>query len=204
MTPAASAALTTGVPAVPAAAARALAPAGLRRPGIHPSVRAGEGERLVVLPPNEVPRGAKVLGVVVALPDLRRRPAPGAAGRAGGALHAVPAVGDTSRPDVARPRAVESRELRPGLVLLRRDRVLLRDGERIELTRREYDLLEHLGTRPRRVVSRAALLLAVWGAAVPMETRTVDVHVLRLRRKLGEVHAAALETVRGIGYRWTP
>ncbi|MFN8074441.1 MAG: winged helix-turn-helix domain-containing protein [Kineosporiaceae bacterium] len=204
MTPAASAALSAGVPAVPAAAARALTPQALRRPGIHPSVRAGEGERLVVLPPHEVPRGAKVLGVVVALPDLRGRTGAASPGRTGTPLRAVPGDGAGRPAPAPRSRPVEPRDLRPGLVLLRGEKVLLRDGERVELTRREYDLLDHLGSRPRRIVSRSALLLAVWGAAVPMETRTVDVHVLRLRRKLGAGHAQALETVRGIGYRWTP
>ena len=79
-------------------------------------------------------------------------------------------------------------------------------GEEVELTRREFDLLAHLVDQPQRVLTRRHLLDAVW-QAVPGRTggtRTVDVHVHRLRGKLGPSFADALVTVRGVGYRWVP
>jgi rhodanese-related sulfurtransferase len=79
-------------------------------------------------------------------------------------------------------------------------------GEEIELTRREFDLLAHLVDQPQRVLTRRHLLDAVW-QSVPSRTggtRTVDVHVHRLRGKLGPAFADALVTVRGVGYRWVP
>ncbi len=73
------------------------------------------------------------------------------------------------------------------------------DGREVELTRREYDLLEYLVRHRGQVVSRDELLAAVWGFVVPGDTRTLDVHVAQLRRKLGA--AATIRTVRGVGYK---
>ncbi len=84
-------------------------------------------------------------------------------------------------------------------VLVDSRRVLLR-GRPIELTRLEFDLLHHLVTHPRQVHRRSALMSSVWGGASTVDTRTVDVHVRRLRHKLGEA-AGFITTVRGVGYR---
>ncbi len=75
-------------------------------------------------------------------------------------------------------------------------------GEReIQLTRKEFDLLAELLRRPGRVLTREQLLERVWGYDHPGETRTVDVHVRQLRKKLGAPAAEAIETVVGVGYR---
>lgn len=71
--------------------------------------------------------------------------------------------------------------------------------ERIELTRTEFDLLAHLSEHPGRVFTRAQLLADVWGYPEDVDTRTVDVHVAQLRRKLGG--ACPVKTVRGVGYK---
>ncbi len=73
------------------------------------------------------------------------------------------------------------------------------DGVEVELTAREFDLLRHLMENPAVVLSREVLLDRVWGMAYPGETRTVDVHVGQLRRKLG--HPGLIRTVRGAGYK---
>ena len=74
-------------------------------------------------------------------------------------------------------------------------------GERVvELRAREFDLLSALARDPGVVLSRESLLEDVWGTDFPGETRTVDVHVSELRRKLG-TDGPAIESVRGIGYR---
>ena len=74
------------------------------------------------------------------------------------------------------------------------------DGEPIELTPTEFKLLLTLAERRGRVQARAHLLQAVWEAAPDIQTRTVDMHVQRLRAKLG-VAGDLIETVRGFGYR---
>jgi len=77
-------------------------------------------------------------------------------------------------------------------------------GERrLELRAREFDLLAALARDPGVVLSRDALLEDVWGTDFPGETRTVDVHVAELRKKLGD-DGPQVETIRGIGYRLVP
>lgn len=88
----------------------------------------------------------------------------------------------------------------PSLFLCTGSRLVLRDGAPVPLTRREYDLFLFLCEHPRRVFSRAQLLRQVWGYDMVGTERTVDVHVRRLRVKLGEA-ARIIATVRGVGYR---
>jgi DNA-binding response OmpR family regulator len=74
-------------------------------------------------------------------------------------------------------------------------------GRPLDLTYKEFELLRFLAERPGRVFSRASLLQEVWGYDFYGGTRTVDVHVRRLRAKLGPGHEHLIETVRGVGYR---
>jgi two-component system alkaline phosphatase synthesis response regulator PhoP len=74
---------------------------------------------------------------------------------------------------------------------------------RVELRPREFDLLAALARDPGVVLTRDALLEDVWGTDFPGETRTVDVHVAEVRKKLGQ-DGPPIETVRGIGYRLVP
>ena len=74
---------------------------------------------------------------------------------------------------------------------------------RLELRSREFDLLAALARDPGVVMTRDALLEDVWGTDFPGETRTVDVHVAEVRRKLGD-DGPRIETVRGLGYRLLP
>ncbi len=75
-------------------------------------------------------------------------------------------------------------------------------GEPIDLTYMEYELLRFLVENPVRVWSREQLLSRVWGYDYYGGARTVDVHVRRLRSKLGEERASWITTVRSVGYRW--
>ena len=75
------------------------------------------------------------------------------------------------------------------------------DGESIKLTRREFELLRYLVQNKNRVVSRDKLLERVWGYDRLVETRSVDVHVGRLRQKLGAA-GQQIETAVGLGYRF--
>jgi DNA-binding response OmpR family regulator len=76
------------------------------------------------------------------------------------------------------------------------------DGDPIDLTYMEYELLRFLVENPVRVWSREQLLSKVWGYEYYGGARTVDVHVRRLRSKLGEERASWITTVRSVGYRW--
>jgi DNA-binding response OmpR family regulator len=75
-------------------------------------------------------------------------------------------------------------------------------GRVLDLTYKEFELLKHLAQHPGRVFTRAQLLQEVWGYDYFGGTRTVDVHVRRLRAKLGAEHEALIGTVRNVGYRF--
>lgn len=77
------------------------------------------------------------------------------------------------------------------------------NGRTLDLTFKEFELLRHLNDNPGRVFSREQLLSEVWGYDYFGGTRTVDVHVRRLRAKLGE-HESLIGTVRNVGYRLNP
>ncbi len=79
---------------------------------------------------------------------------------------------------------------------------ILLDGEPLELTYKEFELFKFLATHPGRVFSRDQLLNQVWGYNFIGGTRTVDVHVRRLRAKLGPKHATLIDTVRNVGYKF--
>jgi DNA-binding response OmpR family regulator len=75
-------------------------------------------------------------------------------------------------------------------------------GRTLDLTFKEFELLKFLAQHPGRVFTRAQLLQEVWGYDYYGGTRTVDVHVRRLRAKLGPEHEALIGTVRNVGYRF--
>jgi DNA-binding response OmpR family regulator len=77
-------------------------------------------------------------------------------------------------------------------------------GRALDLTFKEFELLKFLAQHPGRVFTRAHLLQEVWGYDYFGGTRTVDVHVRRLRAKLGPEHEALIGTVRNVGYRFVP
>lgn len=74
-------------------------------------------------------------------------------------------------------------------------------GRPLDLTYKEFELLRFLASRPGRVSTREDLLRKVWGYGFYGGTRTVDVHIRRLRAKLGVADEHLIETVRGVGYR---
>jgi two-component system alkaline phosphatase synthesis response regulator PhoP len=75
-------------------------------------------------------------------------------------------------------------------------------GRPLSLTFMEYELLKFLATHPGKVFTRETLLSRVWGYEYYGGARTVDVHIRRLRAKLGEEHANVISTVRSVGYRF--
>ena len=77
-------------------------------------------------------------------------------------------------------------------------------GRVLDLTFKEFELLKYLAQHPGRVFTRAQLLQEVWGYDYFGGTRTVDVHVRRLRAKLGPEYESLIGTVRNVGYRFVP
>ncbi|BCL31135.1 winged helix-turn-helix domain-containing protein [Streptomyces aurantiacus] len=78
------------------------------------------------------------------------------------------------------------------------------DGRPLDLTYLEFELLAHLVAHPHRVHTRDQLVTTVWGYGHVGDGRTVDVHIARLRRKLGAEHRDTIRTVRRVGYKYTP
>ncbi|MGW9422959.1 winged helix-turn-helix domain-containing protein [Streptomyces albidoflavus] len=78
------------------------------------------------------------------------------------------------------------------------------DGRPLELTYLEFELLAHLVRHPHRVHTRDQLVTTVWGYGHVGDGRTVDVHIARLRRKLGAEYRRSIQTVRRVGYKYTP
>jgi DNA-binding response OmpR family regulator len=88
------------------------------------------------------------------------------------------------------------------LVIHPEERLATIDGREIDLRTKEFDLLLTLASRPGVVLTRESLLRQVWGREYDVDTRTIDVHVNRLRSRLVESDTE-IETVRGVGYRLT-
>ncbi|MBA9045465.1 MULTISPECIES: winged helix-turn-helix domain-containing protein [Streptomyces] len=77
-------------------------------------------------------------------------------------------------------------------------------GRELDLTYLEFELLAHLVAHPHRVHTRDQLVTTVWGYGHVGDGRTVDVHIARLRRKLGAEHRRTIQTVRRVGYKYIP
>ncbi len=108
------------------------------------------------------------------------------------------------RSDAAPQEQARERFEFPGLSIDLRRRQVYRDDQEVPLTLTEFNLLALLASRPGQVMSRAELLRRVWGYEVEIETRTVDAHVYRLRRKIepSAEHPTYIHSVPGIGYRF--
>jgi len=96
------------------------------------------------------------------------------------------------------------REIRSGEVVIDEDSYTAKiKGRTLDLTFKEFELLKYLTQHPGRVFSRSQLLQEIWGYDYFGGTRTVDVHIRRLRSKLGPEFEAIIDTVRNVGYRFS-
>ncbi|HNW59546.1 MAG TPA: response regulator transcription factor [bacterium] len=75
-------------------------------------------------------------------------------------------------------------------------------GQLVSFTKREFEILLYLIQRPGRVISRETLLNDLWGDSVVVIDRTIDVHIRKIREKLGDSHMHHIETIKGVGYRF--
>lgn len=86
-----------------------------------------------------------------------------------------------------------------GLKIDREKYIVVKDGREITLPRKEFELLALLASKPGKVFTREVILDKVWGGEVVVGDRTIDVHIRKLREKLGEEY---IRTVKGIGYKF--
>ncbi len=86
------------------------------------------------------------------------------------------------------------------LVLDRAERRVFRDNKEVELTTKEFEILEYFITHPRQVLTKEQILDTIWGWDYPGGANTVEVHVSALRTKLGDNDRRLIRTVRGVGY----
>ncbi len=85
------------------------------------------------------------------------------------------------------------------LVIDREKHIVIRGGEEIVLPRKEFNLLELLHSKPQKVFTREEIFTSVWGTDVIVGDRTIDVHIRKLREKIGDNH---IVTVKGVGYKY--
>jgi DNA-binding response OmpR family regulator len=110
------------------------------------------------------------------------------------------AIGRSAQPAAQPPNEIRS----GGLVINEATYSARMNGRALDLTFKEFELLKFLAQYPGRVFTRAQLLQEVWGYDYFGGTRTVDVHVRRLRAKLGADNEELIGTVRNVGYRFVP
>ncbi|MCX5209574.1 winged helix-turn-helix domain-containing protein [Kitasatospora sp. NBC_00240] len=130
--------------------------------------------------------------------------APAAAGLAPQAAGPAPSATLASAPDGADGAQLPAKPAGQGITVDTERRNAYVDGKLLDLTYLEFELLAHLTEHPQRVHTRDHLVSAVWGYGHVGDGRTVDVHVARLRRKLGPAYRDSIVTVRRVGYKYTP
>jgi two-component system, OmpR family, alkaline phosphatase synthesis response regulator PhoP len=98
------------------------------------------------------------------------------------------------------PGDAERQILRLDELIIDRERyVVIKEGQEYNLPRKEFELLSLLASRPNRVFTREDILTAIWGDDVIVGDRTIDVHIRKLREKLGDQH---IKTIKGVGYKF--
>ncbi len=113
---------------------------------------------------------------------------------------------EASAPRKAEPEPLDGSEpgTRRGLDIDLDKRTVAVDGVHLSLTYLEFELLAHLVRHPHRVYTREQLVATIWGYGPVGDQRTVDVHVARLRRKLGAAYRERIVTIRRVGYKYVP
>jgi len=156
-------------------------PGAVRQPG-------ADGTLLAVVPIPGTGTSLAIFGYPVTAPE-------GMAGAAG-AVPAGPVPGGAAAEQPAGER--------PGLLLDHDQRRVWVDGTEVTLTFQEFELLAYLAAHPATVFSRPDLVRAVWQRDFAADSRTVDVHVSRLRHKLGPSYGRCLVTEYRVGYQFRP
>lgn len=98
-----------------------------------------------------------------------------------------------------RKRTVESEKTISDLVINREKYIVEKEGKRIHLPKKEFDLLSLLMSRPDYVFERDYIMERVWGNEIVVGDRTIDVHIRKLREKIGDTY---IKTIKGVGYKY--
>ena len=162
------------------------APGSVRPPGT-------DGTLLAVVPIPGTGTSLAIVGYPVTAPGS----APGSTDVAPGAAPVTPALDDGGTAGLPAGE-------RPGLLLDHDQRRVWVDGSEVTLTFQEFELLAFLAAHPATVFSRADLVRAVWQRDFAADSRTVDVHVSRLRHKLGPSYGRCVVTEYRVGYQFRP
>lgn len=99
----------------------------------------------------------------------------------------------------AESTAIERKKKESGIIIDKERYVVIKNGEELTLPKKEFELLSLLMSQPGRVFTRETILSEVWGNDVIVGDRTIDVHIRKLREKLGDSH---FKTVKGVGYKF--
>ena len=160
------------------------------RPAVEPVIEAPGMEHTPVIAVVDTSAVAEAAGVKE-LTDFAVLP-----------LHRGELAARARRPLAVMTRDEDDRIRVGGLVVDLKGYEVLRDGEAIDLTYQEFQLLKFLASNPGQAFTRDQLLSRVWGYDYYGGSRTVDIHVRRIRAKLGSVYAGCLQTIRHVGYKW--
>ncbi len=99
-------------------------------------------------------------------------------------------------------KSEEGKSIDFGILVIDRDSYMVKvGGEQVFFPRKEFEILFYLASHEGKVISRETLLSRVWGADVYVGDRTVDVHIRKIREKLGK-HSEMIETIKGVGYKF--
>ncbi|MFI9624388.1 winged helix-turn-helix domain-containing protein [Streptomyces sp. NPDC052042] len=192
-------AAATAAPAATGASARSLSPHRLRLRAVATDEVVPLADVAEFLPPGAtwlpapqhtvpaLPGRPPMVGYLVLVPADQQ---PAVAAATAAARYAVPSPADETDSGPVRIDPVQ--------------RIATVDGRTLDLTFLEFELLAHLVAHPYRVHTRDHLVTTVWGYGHVGDGRTVDVHIARLRRKLGAEHRHAIQTVRRVGYKYAP
>ena len=160
-----------------------------------------EGTLLAIVPIPGTATSLAIVGYPVTAPGAAAPVSPVQGTVLAAAVSAVSAVPSVPVAPAGVPGAAEER---PGLLLDHHQRRVWVDGAEVPLTFQEFELLAFLSAHPATVFSRADLVSRVWQRDFTADSRTVDVHVSRLRRKLGKAYGKCLVTEYRVGYQFRP
>jgi two-component system alkaline phosphatase synthesis response regulator PhoP len=104
------------------------------------------------------------------------------------------------RSDDAMPEPVDEQVIKIGDLTIDRERYLIiNEGEELILPKKEFELLVLLASKPEKVFTRDEIYNTVWGDNIIVGDRTIDVHIRKLREKIGQEH---IKTIKGVGYKY--
>lgn len=110
-------------------------------------------------------------------------------------------INEQPQPQTPQPEAMAKPQQQTGIIIDNERHTVICEGKSISLPKKEFSLLELLVSSPGKLISREKIYNKIWGTEVVVGDRTIDVHIRKLRQKIGNDH---IITVKGVGYRYEP